>query len=504
MAAVKDFSKRDEARVSPSDPAAAALAKKHLVQPWPYAGQIGAEARSFIGGGEGVYITDGDGKRLIDGPAGMWCVNAGHRREELARVMYEQAMRLSYNTPWYTMNEPSAVLAERIAGHAPGDLSHVFFTTGGSSAVESALRFMQFYNNVRGRPEKKLILSRGGAYHGSTYLSASLNGRPRDRDWMDGADDLVVKLSSPDPFRRPAGMNVEAFRDKLIAELEETIEQVGADRIGVFVGEPVQASGGVVIPPAGYLPRIRDICRTHDILYVSDEVVTGFGRVGEVFASQDVFGIEPDIITFAKGVTSGYFPLGGMIVSGRLLADLRKSNHPDAMFAHGLTYTSHPVGCAVALANLDILEGGLLAHARDIAPYFQAQLKTLEDLPLVGEVRGVGLMACVECVADKASKDALMLDHEVGKRIDAHCHELGLLVRPLIHMCVMSPPLIITRDQIDAMVGILREGISRTMDDLRKEGVWNEDGSRQSGYESKLRFVDSANSGQVHRLPPTA
>jgi adenosylmethionine-8-amino-7-oxononanoate aminotransferase len=167
--------------------AAVELAKRHLIQPWPCSGSIGTEARSLIGSGDGIYIHDGEGRRLIDGPAGMWCVNAGHRREELARVMYDQAMELSYNTPWYTMNSPSAVLAERIAGHAAGDLQHVFFTTGGSSAVESALRFMQFYNNVSGRPEKKLIISRGGAYHGSTYLSASLNGRPRDRDWNGGA-----------------------------------------------------------------------------------------------------------------------------------------------------------------------------------------------------------------------------------------------------------------------------------------------------------------------------
>ena len=470
MAAIRDFRPMDTDAEASAD--SVDLAKRHLVQPWPFAGSIGTEARSLMGSGDGIYLIDGDGKRLIDGPAGMWCVNVGHRREELARVMYDQAMQLSYNTPWYTMNGPSAELARRIAASAPGDLSHVFFTTGGSSAVETALRFMQFFNNVRGRTEKKLILSRGGAYHGSTYLSASLNGRPRDRDWMDGADDLIVKLSSPNPFRRPQGMSVEAFCDFLVDEFRDTVARIGAEKIGAFVGEPVQASGGVIVPPEGYLKRIRQICRDNDILYVSDEVVTAFGRLGHVFASEDVFGIEPDMITFAKGVTSGYFPLGGVIISERLLEELRRSNHPDAMFGHGLTYTSHPVGCAVALANLDLLEGGVLAHALEVGPYFQARLKTLEELPLVGEVRGAGLMACVECVADRESKDPLQLDKDVGKRIDAHCHELGLLVRPLINMCVMSPPLVITKEQIDDMVAILREGISRTMDDLRKEGVW--------------------------------
>ena len=447
-------------------------ADRHLLQPWPTAGSIGAEARTLLSAGEGIYIYDGNGKRLIDGPAGMWCVNLGHRNEALSRAMYDQAMALSYNSPWYTMSDTSAELAKKLADRAPFDLDHVFFTTGGSSAIETALRLMQFYNNVRGLPEKKLILSRGGAYHGSTYLSASLNGRPRDHDWMDSAEGLVIKLSNPNPFRRPAGMSEAQFCDFLVDEFRDTIARVGAEKIGAFVGEPVMASGGVIIPPNGYLPRVRELCSANDILYVSDEVVTAFGRLGHVFASEAVFDIQPDMIAFAKGVTSGYFPLGGLMVSSRLLERLRESNNADAMFGHGLTYSSHPVGCAVALKNLELLEAGVLDHVRSIAPYFQERLQTLRDLPLVGDVRGVGLMACVECVADRQSNNPLGLDTEVGRRIDAHCQELGLLVRPLIHMCVMSPPLVITRSEIDDMVAILREGISRTMQDLETEGLW--------------------------------
>jgi adenosylmethionine-8-amino-7-oxononanoate aminotransferase len=204
---------------------------------------------------------------------------------------------------------------------------------------------------------------------------------------------------------------------------------------------------------------------------VLDEVMAGFGRAG-AWLALDQHDVVPDLITFAKGVTSGYFPLGGVMISDRLMEELRRSNHPDAMFAHGLTYSSHPIGCAVALKNLDLMEDGVLDHVRTVGPYFQARLKTLEELPLVGEVRGLGLMACIECVADRDSMNPLKLDNEVGKRIDKHCQELGLLVRPLINMCVMSPPLIITREQIDVMVGILREGIERTMVDLRKEGLW--------------------------------
>ena len=333
------------------------------MQPWPYAGSIGTEARSLMQSGDGIYLIDGDGKRLIDGPAGMWCINVGHRREELARVMYDQAMELSYNTPWYTMNAPSAELSKRLADHAPGDLNHVFYTTGGSSAVETALRFMQFYNNVRGRPGEEadpLARRRLSRLDLSVGLAQRAAARPR----LDGRRRRADRqASSPDPFRRPKGMTVEAFGDFLVEEFRETVKTIGAENIGCFVGEPIQASGGVIVPPEDYLKRIREICRDNDILYVSDEVVTAFGRLGHVFASEELFGIDPDMITFAKGVTSGYFPLGGVIISERLFRDLNRSNHPDAMFGHGLTYTSHPVGCAVALKNLDLLEGGML-HMR--------------------------------------------------------------------------------------------------------------------------------------------
>ncbi len=444
-----------------------------LIAPWSYAGTIGTLAKEAIVAGDGIYVWDDHGRRLIDGPAGMWCTNAGHRNAVLADAMREQAMALSYNTPWYTSNTISADLAARLAEHAPGDLDHVFFTTGGSTAVETALRFAQFYNNVRGRREKKKFLCREGGYHGSTFLSASLNGRPRTREWMDQAEDHVIRLSSPDPFRRPAHMSIADFADHLVGEFEAAIESHGADTIAAFVGEPVMASGGVIVPPPGYLKRIRALCERHEILFIADEVVTAFGRLGHVFASEKVFGIVPDMITFAKGVTSGYFPLGGVMISRRLMEELRASNHPEAMFGHGFTYTSHPIGCAVAHRNLDILEGGLAEHARAVAPYFLERLQTLSDLPLVGEVRGIGLMACVECVADKEVNNPLALDTDVGVRIDRHTQELGLLVRPIIHMCVMSPPLIIGEEQIDDMVAILREGISRTQDDLRAEGIWN-------------------------------
>jgi adenosylmethionine-8-amino-7-oxononanoate aminotransferase len=447
-------------------------APARLLQPWPSAGTIGIERRGRLLGAKGIHVWDEAGRKLIDGPAGMWCVNAGHARHELADAMYQQAMSLPYNSPWYTSNLPAEELCARLVGHLPKGLDHVFLTTGGSSAVESALRFAQFRANVLGRPEKKKIVTRHRAYHGSTFLSGSLNARPHDRDWMDAADALVIRLACPDAYRRPAGLSAEAFRDGLVAEFAAAVAREGAETIAAFIAEPVMASGGVILPPEGYLRAIREICRANDILFVADEVVTAFGRLGHVFASGEVFGLDPDIVTFAKGVTSGYFPLGGMAVRGDLLADLRGSAHPKALFAHGLTYSSHPIGAAVALANLDILEGGLLAHARTVAPHFQAALAGLADLPLVGDVRGIGLMGCVECVTAPGSSQPLPADAEAGKRIDAHAQALGLLVRPLGNMCVMSPPLIITEAEIDRMVAILREAILRTQDDLRRDGLW--------------------------------
>ncbi len=452
--------------------AVADSAKRHLMQPWDMVDQLGDEARPVLDRADGVYLYDGEGNRRIDGPGGMWCVQVGYRRPEIARAISDQIMQLGYNSPWFSTSAPTAALAERIAAMTPGDLNRIFFTTGGSTAVDTAIRFVHFLNNLRGRRNKKLILSRGDAYHGSTYLSASCSGKLRDKDYLDTATDLVYHLSSPNPFRRPEGMSVEGFCDFLIEEMEAKIEELGAENIACFIGEPILASGGVIVPPPGYHKRVEALCRKHDILTIADEVVTAFGRLGHWFASEEVFGTHPDIVTFAKGVTSGYVPLGGVAISEALFDEIERSEE-GVMFANGYTYSGHPVACAAALANIELMEReGLLQHVRDIAPYFLGRLKELEDLPLVGEVRGQGLMACVEAAADKRRRSPLSLDKKVGERIDRHTEEMGLIVRPMYNMCVMSPPLVIERAQIDTMVEILREGILRTQKDLESEGVW--------------------------------
>ena len=445
----------------------------HWIHPWENFKTAKSATRTIIAGSEGIYLTDTDGNRLIDGPAGMWCVNIGHGNEEMAEAIAEQVRRMTFYSPWSLGNVPAAELSAKLAGLAPGDLDHVFFTTGGSTAVDSALRFVMYLNNCLGRPEKKHIISRQDAYHGATYLAASCSGKLRDKVLLDFETNFIHHIASPNPFRRPAEMSIEAFLDTRIAELEAKILELGPDKVAAFIAEPILASGGVIVPPPGYHKRCMEVCRKHDVLYISDEVVTAFGRLGHFFASEAVFEVVPDIITVAKGVTSGYLPLGAVLISDRLIQQLAGKEADSGMFANGFTYSGHPVVCAAGLKNLEIMErDGIMAHVREVGPYFQARLRELTDIPIVGEVRGMGLMGCVECALDGDTQDPLEVGYDVGARIDRHCQALGLMVRPFGAMCVMSPPLIITKAQIDELVGILRKGIEAAMAELRAEGIW--------------------------------
>ena len=442
-----------------------------VVHPWEDFKEIGAQTRTIIEDAEGIYVKDSDGNRLIDGPAGMWCVNIGHGRREMADAIAEQVMQLSYFSPWSIATAPAAVLADRIAGLTPGDLNHVFFTTGGSTAVDSALRFAMFYNNRLGRPDKKQIISRLDAYHGSTFLSAACSGKEADKSDMDFAGGLVHHIPAPNPYRRPAGMSLEDFCAAKLADLENKILEIGPERTAAFIAEPILASGGVIVPPPGYHKGCLEICRKHDVLYISDEVVTAFGRLGHFFASEAVFDIVPDIITTAKGLTSGYVPMGAVMISDRLVRELGGAGEGAAIFSNGFTYSGHPVAAAAALKNIEIMEReGLMEHVRDVGPYFQERMQSLRQSSIVGDVRGLGLMACVECDVGEAAEDAEKVSSEAGARIDKHCQALGLIVRPLTNRCVMSPPLTITKAQIDDLVSILQEGIRRTEADLRAEG----------------------------------
>jgi len=447
---------------------------ENFVHPWESMKAVGSNTRTFAENAEGIYLYDENGQKLIDGPGGMWCVQIGYGRKEMAEAIAEQVLKMPYYSPWNMSASPSAVLANKLAELAPGDLNHVFFTTCGSTAVDTAIRFVQFYNNVRGFPRKKRIISREKAYHGSTFLSATMSGKARDKDWLDTARELVHFLPDVNPSRRPEGVGLEEFLEAKISDLETAIQTLGAENVGAFIAEPVLASGGVIVPPAGYHQRCLEVCRKHDVLYISDEVVTGFGRLGHWFASKEVFGIEPDLITCAKGLTSGYVPMGACLISDRIFREISGERSQGASFSNGYTYSGHPVAAAAALKNLEIIENeGLLEHVREISPYFQQRLRELRKLPLVGDTRGVGLVGCIEgCIVDPDNPDALAMDIAMGSRIDKHCQALGLIVRPLLNMCVFSPPLIITPEQIDEMFNLLEQGILRATEDLHQEGLW--------------------------------
>jgi adenosylmethionine-8-amino-7-oxononanoate aminotransferase len=383
--------------------------------------------------------------------------------------MAEQAMRLGFNSPWAFAAEPSAVLARKLAELSPGDLNTVFLTTGGSTAVDTALRFTRFYHRLRGKPDKRLFIARQRAYHGSTWLTASVSFKERDGDTFEVDKRGTRFLSDINPYRRPEGMNVEDWTDARVAELEALIAETGPDNIAAYISEPVMASGGVVVPPAGYHARCREICRAHDILYIADEVVTAFGRLGEWFASETVFGFVPDIITCAKGITSGYAPLGATLISDTLIDSIRSAENADVYFKNGYTYTGHPVCCAAALKNIEIIEReDLLGHVREVSPHFMERLTALKRHAIVGDARGMGLVGCVEGRPEPGLPDhkALAIDYEFGARVDARCEALGLMVRPLINMCVFSPPLIINRDQIDLMFDILDQAIGEVQAEM--------------------------------------
>lgn len=445
---------------------------EHFVHPWEGMADIGKNDRTFTEGGDGIYVVTETGERLIDGPAGMWCVQLGYGNAEIADAMAKQAMEMAYFSPFNNTNSTAARLAHEIAIRTPGDLNHVFFTTGGSTAVDTALRFVQFRNNVLGRPEKKIVISRQKAYHGSSYLAASVSGKERDKGWMDQASHLTHFLPDVNPYVRPEGQSVDDFLEEKIADLENAILKIGSNKVAAFIAEPILCSGGVIVPPKGYHKRCLEVCRKHDVLYISDEVVTGFGRLGHWFASEEVFDIVPDIITCAKGMTSGYVPMGACIISDELIDSISGDNSQGATFSNGYTYSGHPVSAAAALKNIEIItRDGILEHVRNVAPMFEARLKSLGDLPLVGDTRGQGLVGCVHCVADASAEDVLDLDKTVGAMIDAHCQEDGLILRPIINMCVFSPPLIISEDQINQMFDILEGGIRKTTDDLIRQGV---------------------------------
>lgn len=450
--------------------------KAHFVHPWQLFDVFNEEGALPIVRGEGCRVWDANGNEYFDSVGGLWCNNIGLGNKEMAEAIGEQAYKMSFASTFVDLtNAPAAELAAKLAELAPGDLNHVLYTCGGSTANDAAFRLMHYYNNVRGKHDKKHVISRVNSYHGSTYVAMSIGGKPGDRvPEFDYITDTIHHVTEPNYYRKALpGQSEDEFVDMLVQEFEDRIIEIGgADYVMAYFAEPVMGAGGVIVAPDGYNRRMWEICQKYDILYVSDEVVTAFGRLGHWFASKDEFGVQPDIVICAKGLTSGYQPLGAAIFSDRIWEVVSEEGH-GRYFPQGYTYSGHPVACAAALKNIEIMEREkLFDNVKAVGPYFMEQLQTLTDLPIVGQVRGKQFMVCVEFVKNPETKETFDEELDIGKRIANEADKRGLIVRPIVHLNIMSPPLTMTREDVDFVVRTLRESVEATLVTLEQEGHW--------------------------------
>jgi L-2,4-diaminobutyrate transaminase len=414
--------------------------------------------------GHGSTVVDTHGREYLDAMGGLWCVNVGYGNREIAETLREQGEKLAYYHTFSSMgNEPVAELAQRLVAMAPGAMSKVFFGNSGSDANDTQVKLVWYYNNVRGRPQKKKIISRRRGYHGVTIVSASLCGLPGMHAGFDLPLPFVKHVRAPHRlWERAADENDEQFVARLADELDQLIVAEGPDTVGAFIAEPIQAAGGVIVPPEKYFPAVREVLRRHDVLMIADEVVCGFGRTGEMFGSQ-VFGIEPDLITVAKGVTSAYVPLSACIVSERVWDTLASGSDKYGVFQHGYTYSAHPLAAATAMINLDIIErDGLVAQAKSRGDYLNDRLRAaFADHPLVGEVRGYGLLGAVEFVAGKDPLTPFEPLGSVSAAVVKRTRELGVISRalPASDSMSFSPPFVVTEAELDRMVAAARQAL---------------------------------------------
>lgn len=454
-----------------NDPTDAILEKdKHLIHSFADLDSLkDPTARTVIAEANGAYVYNAVGDRFIDGMAGLWCVNVGHGRQEIIDAISQQLSTLDYFSTFYNLTHPlAAELANKITSLAPSHLNHVYFSNSGSVANDTAIRILHHYYNRLGQNQKKLILSRIGAYHGSTHLAIAMT-TPGYRKGWDSADDLVRFLSSPQPYRRPDNMTSDEFCDFLVDELVRDIEKTGAERIACFIAEPIMGAGGVIVPPEGYHQRVEQVCQQYEIKTVSDEVVTAFGRLGHMFASEAVFGLTPDVITTAKGLSSGYQPIAATLISDEIHEVISREGE---MFMHGMTYSGHPACCAAALANIEIMESeSLLEQVQQNGPKFMQTMQSLSTLDIVGDVRGSHFMVGIEFVENLDTKKPFEDDVKIGMRVSLKAQEHGLMIRPLGHMIVLSPPLILTLEQITEIGSVLKQSIEAVQTELVTEGL---------------------------------
>lgn len=418
----------------------------------------------IVTGGSGVYIEDRDGNRLLDAFAGLYCVNVGYGRQEVADAIAEQARQLSYYHAYVGHGtEASITLAKMVLDRAPRNMSKVYFGLGGSDANETNIKMVWYYNNILGRPQKKKIISRWRGYHGSGLMTGSLTGLSGFHNKFDLPLSPVLHTEAPYYYRRAAlAMNEAQFVAHCVSELEAMIEREGADTIAAFIGEPALGTGGLVPPPEGYWPAIQAVLDKHDILLIVDEVVTAFGRLGSMFGS-DKYGLKPDIITIAKGLTSAYAPLSGSIFSERMWDVLVRGTDENGAIGHGWTYSAHPIGAAAGVANLKLVDSlGLVENAGTVGAYFKAaMIDALAAHPNVGDIRGVGLLCAVEFVKDRDSRTFFDAGEKVGPRLAAALLARGIIARamPQGDIIGFAPPLCLTRDEADIIVGTFAQAV---------------------------------------------
>lgn len=441
------------------------LDRLHLIH--PVSSFRGHEARGvrLIASAKGATITDATGRQLIDGFAGLWCVNAGYGQDSVIEAATRQMRDLPYATSYFDLGTEAPIrLAAALAERAPGDLNHVYFTLGGSDAVDSTIRFIRYYWHAKGQPGRDQFISVASGYHGSTTMGSGLTALPLFHDGFGVPYDWQHKIASHDLYRNPLAHDPQAVIDASIAELRAKVEAIGADRVAAFYLEPIQGSGGVLVPPPGWVKAMRDTCAEFGILFVADEVITGFGRTGPLFACE-YEGIVPDLMTVAKGLTSGYVPMGAVLMSDQVYETIADSAGAKAV-GHGFTYSAHPVSAAVALEVLSLYEGGLLENGRQMGARLQAGLASLSDHPLVGDVRGRGMLAAVELVNDKAAKTPLPAALQAATRLFDRAWEQGLVIRSFAQgVFGYAPPLCCTADEIDAIVERTRTVLDLTLED---------------------------------------
>ncbi|MCA0964394.1 aspartate aminotransferase family protein [Salipiger bermudensis] len=444
--------------------------RESFFHPSTHLGQFarGEAPQRIVTGGEGVYITDRDGNRLLDGFAGLYCVNVGYGRTQISEAIAKQAHELAYYHAYAGHgSEASITLAKMVMDRAPDHMARVYFGLGGSDANETNIKLVWYYNNILGRPEKKKIISRWRGYHGSGLMTGSLTGLELFHKKFDLPLAQVVHTEAPYYYRRPEGIETEAaFVSHCVAKLEELIAAEGADTIAAFIGEPVLGTGGIVPPPEGYWPAIQEVLDRHDILLIADEVVTGFGRLGSMFGS-DHYGMKPDLITSAKGLTSAYAPLSATIVGQRMWDVLCQGTDEYGVLGHGWTYSAHPIGAAAGIANLQLIdELNLVQNAAETGRYLTETMRdALGDHAHVGEVRGEGMLCAVELVQDRDARRFFDASEGKGAKVVAAMLERGVIARAMPQGDILgfAPPLCLSRAEADEIVSVTRDAVTSVL-----------------------------------------